>query len=562
MALRTRAIADGLTALGVKPGERVAIIGDTQLEWMLMHLGVLGAGATTVAIYQSNKPHEVQYILENSGATWVAADSEAQVAKVQSIRAQMPQLKGLLRMQGAAKDSWERSLADLERLGGEYAKSNPRAHETRVAAIKADDLACLLYTSGTTGNPKGVMLTHSNWAYEAESVREIELLGVDDSVLFFLPLAHSFAQVIAAAWLHLGFVMAFAESIDKLVDNAGEVSPTVMPAVPRIFEKAYANVIQKGLATPGIKGRMFKMALGAFEEYAAAKDEKKDYSSLSFTIGKSVVFPKLAQTLKDRFGGRMRMFISGGAPLSPKIANFFDLLGILILEGYGLTETSAASFVNRPKKNKIGTVGPVFPGSQARIAEDGEILIKGGGVMKGYWNNPEATAEVLKDGWFATGDIGQLDAEGYLKITDRKKDIIVTAAGKNVAPQNLENELKTDNLVSQVMVHGDKRKFLSALITLNEDNAKKWASDNGLPSLPWAELIQHPKVVERIQRAVDGLNAKQASYSTIKKFAIIPKDFTIETGELTPTLKVKRKVCTQKYKDVLDGFYVEGGQGD
>jgi long-chain acyl-CoA synthetase len=293
----------------------------------------------------------------------------------------------------------------------------------------------------------------------------------------------------------------------------------------------------------------------SFEEYVRAQDEGRSYSSIGFTIGKKLVFPKLAKALAERFGGRMRLFISGGAPLSPKIAHFFQLVGFTILEGYGLTETSAATFVNRPGHNRIGTVGPPVPGTQVRIADDGEILVKGAGVMKEYFGNAAATAEVLKDGWLFTGDIGYLDEAGHLKITDRKKDIIVTAGGKNVAPQNLENELKTDPLISQVMVHGDRRKFLSALVALNEENARKWATENGVPA--GSALYQDPQVIARVQRAIDALNAKQASYSSIKRFAIVPRDFTQESGELTPTLKLKRKVVSQKYKDVLDAFYAE-----
>ena len=443
----------------------------------------------------------------------------------------------------------------LSRLGAEWRKANPKAHEERLAAIGPDDPASFIYTSGTTGNPKGVVLTHGNWVYEAQAIESLKIITPDDVILMFLPMAHSFAKVIGAAWFSTGATGAFVESLEKIMDNAAEVRPTVMPSVPRIFEKAYNTVVSKGLATPGLKGKLFAIAMQSFEGYATAKEQGKSYGSLGFTIGRRLVFPKLAAALKERFGGRMRLFVSGGAPLSPKIAHFFDQLGFVILEGYGLTETSAGTFVNRPGQNRIGTVGPPVPGTQVRIAEDGEVLVKGGGVMKEYYRNPEATAEVLRDGWLYTGDIGLLDAAGHLKITDRKKDIIVTAGGKNVAPQNLENELKTDPLVSQVMVHGDKRKFLSALVALNEENARKWAAEHGVP--PGAALHEDPKVQARIQQAIDALNAKQASYATVKRFAIVPRDFTQESGELTPTLKVKRKVVTKKYQALLDSFYVE-----
>ncbi|HYD40102.1 MAG TPA: long-chain fatty acid--CoA ligase [Anaeromyxobacter sp.] len=554
LARRARYVSDGLAALGVRPGDRIAVIGDTQLEWILADLGILGAGAITATIYQSNLPHECAYILANSGARFIFCDTDVQVAKIREVRGQLPALEGIIRARGPAADGFERTLADVEALGAKWGQENPRAHGERLSRIGPDDPASFIYTSGTTGNPKGVVLTHGNWVYEARAVEEIKLIGSDDLVLMFLPMAHSFAKVIEAVWLATGATAAFVESMEKIVENAGEVRPTVVPSVPRIFEKAYNAVISKGLATPGLKGKLFALSMESFDEYAAARDQGKTYSSFGLMIGKKLVFPKLSHALKERFGGRIRLFVSGGAPLPTKIAWFFDLLGITILEGYGLTETSAGTFVNRLGSNRIGTVGPPVPGTQVRIAEDGEILVKGPCVMKGYYNDPAATAEVLKDGWLATGDIGMLDAAGHLKITDRKKDIIVTAGGKNVAPQNLENELKTDPLISQAMVHGDRRKFLSALLTLNDENLKKWAEENGVPL---EGIRQHPKLLARVQQAIDTLNAKQASFSTVKKWAILDHDFTQASGELTPTLKVKRKLVTERYRAMLDAFYKE-----
>jgi long-chain acyl-CoA synthetase len=559
MARRARDVSDGLAALGVRAGDRIAILSETRTEWILADLGILGSGAISVPIYQSNPGHECQYILDDSGASWVFVDGEAQAEKIRLIRAKLPGLKGVVRFTGSPLGD-ERTLADLEKAGSEWRRANPAAHAERLVAVGLGDPACYLYTSGTTGNPKGVVITHGAWVYEAEAVAKIQIIRADDLILMFLPMAHSFAKVIEAVWFAEGATAAFVESLEKIVDNAGEVRPTIMPSVPRIFEKAYNAVVSKGLATPGLKGKLFRIAMVGFDVWGdgRVKGDPVERGGLAFAMGKKLVFPKLAKALSERFGGRMRLFVSGGAPLSPKINWFFHLLGFTILEGWGLTETSAGTCVNRPGQNRIGTVGPPVPGTEIRIAEDGEILVRGGGVMKEYYRRPEATAEAFRDGWFLTGDIGELTPEGCLRITDRKKDIIVTAGGKNVAPQNLENELKGDPLISQVMVHGDQRRFLSALVTLNEENARKWAAESGLDArMPLAALAEHPAMRARIQQSVDALNAKQASYASIKAFAILPKDFTQEAGEITPTLKVKRKLCSQRYKAILDGFYAE-----
>lgn len=552
-ARRARDVADGLASWGVKPGDRVSIIADTCPDWIIADLGIMGVGAITVPIYQSNPAHEVEYVLDDAGVSWVFVDRDHQAAKMREIGGRLERVRGVIRFVGSAQSDREKTIADLERAGAEWRKANPGAHAARLAAIGSEDPASYLYTSGTTGNPKGVVLTHGNWTYEAEAVSEIQLVRADDLVLMFLPMAHSFAKAIEAVWFKVGCMVAFVESLDRIVDNASEVRPTVMPSVPRIFEKAFNAVVAKGLAAPGLKGWLFGLAMNGFEAWAEGKEKGLEVRTLGFRMGEKLVFPKLREALGERFGGRMRLFVSGGAPLSNKVEWFFTLLGFTVREGWGLTETSAATCVNRIDKNKVDTVGPAVPGTQIRIAEDGEILVKGGGVMKGYYNRPEATAEVLKDGWLYTGDIGELDADGYLRITDRKKDLIKTSGGKYVAPQNLENELKTDPLISQALVYGDQRKFCSALITLNLEAARKWAQENGLPEDE--PLYANPKMRLRIQHTVDALNSRLASYATIKKFAILEGDFTQENGELTPTLKVKRKVVAARYQQILDGFY-------
>jgi len=553
---RARDAADGLAALGVAPGDRVALLGESSTDWIVADLATMGAAAVSVPIYQSNKAAECEYILRDAGASFIFCDGELQVAKVREVRGALPALKGVVRFQGAPRDGFERTLEDLERLGAAWRADHPGAHAARLAGLSLEDPACFIYTSGTTGHPKGVVLTHGNWVYEATALRPLDLLREEDVVLWFLPMAHSFAKVMASLWFATGATAAFVESIDRIVANAGEVHPTTMPSVPRIFEKAYNAVVAKGLAARGLRGWLFRSALDGLEAFVEGQERGEARAGgLKLAVGRKLVFPKVGAALGDLFGGRMRLFVSGGAPLNPKIAWFFRMAGFEILEGYGLTESAAGTFVNRPGRARIGTVGPPVPGTSVRIAEDGEILIRGPGVMREYYRNPAATAEAVRDGWLYTGDIGKVDEEGYLKITDRKKDIIVTAGGKNVAPQNLENELKADPMVSQVMVHGDGRKFISALITLNEENVRKWGEAEGLGL--GAALHEDARVRQRIQQAVDALNARQASYANIKKFALLPRDFSQETGELTPTLKVKRKYCAQKYREILDAFYRE-----
>jgi long-chain acyl-CoA synthetase len=551
-------VANALLSAGVKRGDRVCLMGDTRVEWVVMDVGIQSTGAVTVPIYQSNLPDECQYIAENCGAQIVFVDNAAQAAKFSKVRGELPAVRHVIQYTGSVADGsgWIRALDSFWPEADAYAAANPNAVANASAQVTVNDLSTIIYTSGTTGRPKGVMLSHDSFVFTAGAVESLGILRHDDVQLLFLPLAHSFAQVLKGIWLRTGHIMAFAESIEKLIDNMGETHPTVMASVPRVFEKAYNKVVTDGSATPGIKGRLFRMTMSEVEQYSRAQDAGKEYSSLGLMVGKALVLPQVKAKLSERFGGRLRFFVSGGAPLSRKIAYFFDLAGVQILEGFGLTETCASTTVNRPEKNKIGTVGCPIPGMEIKIATDGEILIRGRGVMKGYYGSPEATAEVIeKDGWFHTGDIGELDGDGYLRITDRKKDIIVTAGGKNVAPQNLENALKANAIISQVVVHGDRRKYLTALITIAEDRARKIATDKGLPFKDYADLSKLPDIRAEVQKAVDQLNTTLPSYETIKKFEILPKDLSQETGELTPTLKVKRKVANEKYKTILDGMY-------
>jgi long-chain acyl-CoA synthetase len=565
-ARTVREVASALIAGGVKAGDRVGIFSTTRYEFALADLAIASCGAVVVPIYASNTPEEVRYILEDAGVTTCIVDDDktdgrqaGRLSRLRQIWDALPQLRRVYLMDGAIPtDSRIGSFAELLRGGGATGSAE---RERRVAALDEKSTFCLLYTSGTTGPPKGVVLSHGNWVYEALGTEAVGLMREGEVVLLFLPLAHSFAKVVEAAWLSLGFCLAFAESVDKVVDNCGEVKPTCLPTVPRVFEKIYLKVVSDGASAPGPRGMLFRLAMKAFEAQAAARFDARPSApamAAAYVVAKRVVFPQIRRKLDVRLGGKLRLFVSGGAPLARKLAFFFEELGFEILEGYGLTETSAATCVNPPGRARIGTVGLPFPGTEIRIASDGEILIRGGGVMQGYFNRPKETAEVMEpDGFFHSGDIGELDDDGYLRITDRKKDIIVTAGGKNVAPQNIENELKVYPIVSQVMVHGDRRKYLVALITVNEDVARRLCADRRLPAGDYADLTQKEPIREAVEAAVQAVNARLPSYETIKKYLILTHDFGQESGELTPTMKVKRKSVTKTYQRQLDSLYDE-----
>jgi long-chain acyl-CoA synthetase len=552
LAAQAEELAFGLIALGVKKGDMVSILGSTRIEWTLCDVAVSYAGAVAVPIYQSNTAEECQFILENSGAVAIFAEDAKQLAKLESQRSRLGKVRTVILMDGDGNGQWSMSMAQLKEKGREYKARVPGELSQRMQSGQRDELACVLYTSGTTGVPKGVMITHDNMVFACQCIAEDAVLTRSDAHLLFLPFAHSFAQVIKCAWIGIGFTQIYAESVDKLVDNAGETHPTILSGVPRIFEKAYNGVIAGGMAGKGVAGALFRMAMREFELYSKAHANGQQYSSLQFSLAKRLVFPKVRDKLRNRFGGRIQRFVSGGAPLARKIALFFQVLGFQVLEGYGLTETIAMTSINPPDKVRVGTVGPPFRGIEVKIAPDGEILERGRNIMRGYLGLPEATAEVIdKDGWFHTGDIGEFDEAGYLKITDRKKDLIKTSGGKYIAPQAIEGALKTGSeLISQVVVIGDKRKYVSVLLTVVEAEAKKVA---GVADYPAA--TRSPSVKKKVQDTIDALNTTLPSYETIKRFTILERDFSQEHGELTPTLKVKRKACTQKYAREIDAMY-------
>ncbi|MEU4332911.1 AMP-dependent synthetase/ligase [Nonomuraea dietziae] len=543
---RVRPLALGLGGLGASAESRVSILCSTRLEWVLTDLAVLATGAATTTIYPSNTAAECAFVINDSGSTLVVAENDDQVAKLVSVRDEMPDLRHVLVVDGTASDDgW---VIPLDQVSGEG------DFDAMVDAIKEEDLATLIYTSGTTGRPKGVELTHDNWLYAAEAVRRIDLIGPDDLHYLWLPLSHSFGKLLQVVMIDIGVPTAIDGRLDKIAENLGELRPTFMAAAPRIFEKIHNTVAATVRREGGAKLRIFEWAKQTGIRVSKARQRGAAIpltTSLEYALADRLVFGKL----RARFGGRIRYFISGSAPLSQDIAEFFDGAGLTILEGYGLTESSAGSFLNRPDSVRFGTVGPPLPGTEVRIAEDGEVLIGGRGVMRGYHGLPEETAATLDDGWLRTGDIGELDEAGRLLITDRKKELIKTSGGKYVAPTYIEGRIKAAcPYLSHVFVHGDRRNFCTALVTLDMEVVKPWAAAEGLPDEA-EKLREHPRMREEVAKAVKQVNQTLASYETVKEFAILGTDFSVETGELTPSLKVKRKVVEQHFGDMLDAFY-------
>jgi long-chain acyl-CoA synthetase len=554
---RVKNIAGGLLELGLGLEDRVAILSQTRVEWILADLGVLCAGGATSTIYPSNTAPECQYICEDSGSRFCFAEDDSQVAKILEVKDQLKDLEKVIVIDGKAQqDGFVITLKELEEAGKKWNADNEGAYEKRGEEVTKDNLATLIYTSGTTGVPKGVELTQDCWLYEGEGVENVGVLSTSDHQYLWLPMSHSFGKVLQMAQLQIGFPTTVDGNIPKLVENLAVVKPTFMGAPPRIFEKVYNKIVTGAQASP-VKWKIFSWSLGVGRKVSALRQQRKEPSgllALKYKLADKLVFSKLKATS----GGRARFFISGSAPLSREMAEFFHAADLLILEGYGLTESSAGSCMNRPDTFAFGTVGQPLPGTEVKIAEaDGEILLRGRGVMRGYRNKPEATKETLtEDGWLMTGDIGEVDSEGRVKITDRKKDLIKTSGGKYVAPQHLEGKLKSLwPYFSQVLVHGNNRNFCTALVTLDPEGIVKWQEENGIAGKKYEELCKDDKVIAAVQEAVNKLNSGLASYETIKKFAILPQDFSIETGEMTASMKVKRKAVEANYKEMLDGFY-------
>jgi long-chain acyl-CoA synthetase len=546
----------GLMAMGLSRGDRVAILSGTRLEWCLTDIaGILG-GFVTVPVYPSNLPDQVEYILAHCRARAVFVEDEPQYNKVAGSRGRLPHLVSVVVMTGDAPGKQGAVTLDaLRGMGREYGAAHPGAIEARTGEIRPEDDLTIIYTSGTTGPPKGVVTRHSNYAFIVTSALEAVHIPRGATFLQFLPLAHSLGRLEHFLASDAMAVSAFARGLQTVAEDLATVKPEVMVSVPRLYEKFYARVLAKVEEDGGLKKTIFYWALGVGREVSRHKQRGEAVRGVlawKNAVAERMVFRKI----RDRMGGRLRFFISGGAPLSREIAEFLHALGVLILEGYGLTETSTVTTVNRLEKYKFGTVGKALPGTEIRIAADGEILARGRHVFREYYDDPAATREAIDEGgWLHTGDIGTLDGDGFLRITDRKKDIIVTSGGKNIAPQNVENLLKNDPFISQAFVYGDRKKFLTALITLSSDEILAWAARNGIPERDIEVLAKRPEVVGLMEGRVEEVNRGLASFEQVKRFVLLGRDFSQETGELTPTLKIRRKVVVGKYGPVLDALY-------
>ncbi len=556
-------LANGLMALGTKPDSKIAIISHNRVEWVLADLAIVTSGGVTASIYPTLLGHQAAYIINDSDAEVIFVENMLQFEKIESVWKDCPNLKYIVVMDNTKVDKENvMTFDELIEKGKEYKAKHPDEYRERWESRKPEDLLTLIYTSGTTGDPKGVMLTHSNLV---SNVKDSTTHVLGDrlkpgrlTALSFLPLSHSLERM-AGYYLMLynGATIAFAESIDTVAENMLEVRPTCMVSVPRLYEKIYAKVLDTALSSGGLKKKIFLWAKDIGSQIVEHKIKGKTPSGMlkfKYGIAKKLVFSKL----KEKTGGRLWFFISGGAPLGKEIAEFFLAADLTILEGYGLTETSPVITVNTFDKIKPGTVGLPLPNVQIKIAEDGEILCKGPNVMRGYYKKPEATKEAIDpDGWFHTGDIGMIDEDGFLVITDRKKEIIVTSGGKNVAPQPIENALKASKYITQAVLIGDKRKYISALIVPDFDVLTKWAKQNGIDFKSNEDLIEKQLVKDLIQKEVDKVNHDLARYEQVKKFALLPHELTQDGGELTPTLKLKRRVINEKYKDIIDSLYAE-----
>jgi long-chain acyl-CoA synthetase len=558
---RVRDLSLGLGALGIRAGDRVVIMAESRPEWLLADLAILSVGGVTVPIYPTLSAIQARYILQDSAARAVIVSTRAQLEKIQEVRPQLPSIDVV-----ALMDGWQTSdspsVISLEsiaerghhRMSAEWGAG--KEFKDAAKRIKPPDLATVIYTSGTTGEPKGVMLSHGNLVSNVHAGADVLQLTQDDVALSFLPLSHGFERTVSYIYLLSGVTLAFAESFETIGRDIAAVRPTLMTGVPRVFEKLHARIMEKGQGASGVKRAIFGWAIGAGTKRGAAELRGRSLGLVSrfqAALADRLVFAKIRENLGDR----IRYLVSGSAPLPVGIAEFFQGIGLPIIEGYGLTETSPILTVNPPDAPRVGSVGRAIPGVELKIADDGEILARGPNIMSGYLNKPEATADVVRDGWFHTGDIGTIDEHGYLTITDRKKDLLVTSGGKKIAPQPIEALLKQSPIVAEAVLLGDRRKFAAVLIVPEFATLERRLKELGRPPGSRADLATRADVLGLYQEIVDALNRELAQFERIKKIAILPREFSIESGELTPTLKVKRKVVEERYKAEIEALYAE-----
>lgn len=553
---RVRLIAAGLIALGVAPEDRVALASSTRYEWVLADFSVLCAGAATTTLYPTTNARDVAFIVANSGSRLVIAEDQSQVDKLLEHRAELPGLEKIVIVDGDGDGGFVITIDQLQELGAQLLADSPDVVEQRIDGIRPDHLASIIYTSGTTGRPKGVRLPHRAWTYTAAAIDALGILRADDLNFLWLPLAHAFGKVMLALPLLVGFPTAIDGRVDRIVDNLAAVRPTFMAAAPRIFEKAHARILGTVADEGGLKKRIFDWAMSVGVKASRVREGGAAPSRL-LALQQALADRLVFSTIRERFGGRLRFFVSAAAPLNRDIARWFDAIGIIVLEGYGLTETAAASFINRPGAYRFGTVGIPFPGTEVKIAADGEVLLRSPGVMTAYHDLPEATAQALDaDGWFYTGDIGEIDDDGFLRITDRKKDLFKTSQGKYVAPSAVAAAFKAVcPYVSEIIVYGEERPYCVALVSLDSEAITDWAAKNGLENLSYAELARHDATRELIAGYVDELNAQLNRWEQIKRFALLDRELSIAAGDLTPSLKAKRNVIVKNFADTIDELY-------
>ena len=554
-----KTMAAGLLALGIQPEERIAIASATRIEWLYADLAIMCAGAATTTVYPSTGAEDVAFIISDSGARLVFAEDQAQIAKLRAQRDHIPDVIRVVTFDGQADGEWVLSLSDLQALGAKHLAGHPAAVDEAVAAVGPENLATLIYTSGTTGRPKGVELPHRCWTYVGAGSEALGILSAGDLQYLWLPLSHAFGKMLEAVQLQIGFPTAVDGRMDKIAENLAIVRPTFMAGPPRIFEKIHAKVVQTAQEGGGIKVKVFTWAFGVGNRVSLARIQGRK-PGLAVRAQHALAGRLVLSRVRQALGGRIRFLLSGSAALSKDIATWFHAAGLLVLEGYGLTEVSAAACMVLPGDPAFGVGGPPLAGTEIKIAGDGEILIRGPGVMRGYHHLPEATAEVLSaDGWFATGDLGEIDQAGRVRIIDRKKDLVKTSGGKYIAPQAIEVMFKAFcPLASQVLVHADRRNYATALITLDPDALAQWGRAQGLTATSYAALTRDPAVRRYVQASIEELNGRLNRWETVKDFRILDRDLTVEEGELTPSMKIKRQAVETNYESLLDSMY--GGQ--